>query len=97
MRKTKLALVLFSAHVLGACSSGQSDTPEDAKGETNIRYVICGTGGYGCFVAARFKDMDGCESHKRWSVMLCDSISEPGKMICTRDTGPQVSSAYCTL
>jgi hypothetical protein len=91
----RLMLLAIGSLAMFGCAPEYADTPQAAKGETNIRYVICG--GIGCFVAARFKDMDGCERHKQWSEMLCDSRSEPGKMICTQDTVAQVSSAYCTL
>lgn len=76
--------------------SNESATPATAKGETPVRYVICDLGGTGCFVPARFKDMDGCESHKKWSEMLCDSRSTPGEMHCQEDHNP-LSVAYCTL
>lgn len=96
-RNVIIGILGIGLQLLGGCDSQLSSTPETAEGETHIRYVICGTGGYGCFVAARFKDIDSCERHKRWSEMLCDTQSERGKMICTQDTSTQVSSSYCTL
>jgi hypothetical protein len=94
---TRFVLWILAALWVVGCGNGHSDSPETAKGDTRIRYVICSMGGTGCFVAARFKDIDGCESHKKWAEMLCDSQSNPGKMVCTRDTGTAVSVSYCTL
>jgi len=78
----KRFLLPIGSLLISGCAPEHADTPQAAKGETNIRYVICGE--IGCFVAARFKDIDGCERHKQWSEMLCDSRSEPGKMIARR-------------
>lgn len=77
------------------CSNGNSDV-KNAKGETPVKYVICGSGESNCFVAARFSDIDGCESHKNLSVMLCDSKSNPRVVTCTTSS-EQVAVAYCTL
>lgn len=70
---------------------------QGAKGDTPAKYVICGVGESNCFVAARFKDLAACESHKNWSAMLCDSKSRPGEMLCRKDPGPTIGVAYCTL
>ena len=87
---------LISAALVG-CTADQShrDKPETARGETPIRHVICSSGGGSCFVAARFNDFDSCESHKRWSGMLCDSKSDPDKMVCTPGDD-SIAVAYCT-
>ena len=77
------------------CSDGNLDV-KSAKGETPVKYVICGPGESNCFVAARFSDFDGCDSHKNWSDMLCDSKSNPRVMTCTTNS-EQVAVAYCTL
>jgi hypothetical protein len=90
-----LIFVFLGMILLAACDSGQSDV-RSASGKTPIRYVICGIGETNCFVAARFKDLDACESHKKWSDMLCDSKSTPGEMHCRTDTGPTVATSYCT-
>jgi hypothetical protein len=89
------SLIIMVIALLGC--GGHSDSPETAKGETKIRYVICRAGGTDCFVAARFKDMDSCESHKQLDEMLCDRRSDPGKIICKKDTDQNVAVAYCTL
>lgn len=81
---------------LTACDSGHTGV-QGAEGTTQVKYVICGSGEQNCFVAARFKDMDGCQSHKDWSVMLCDSKSKPGEMYCRKDPGPMIGTAYCTF
>jgi hypothetical protein len=82
--------VAATALFLPACTGENSGSVQDAEGETTVRYVICGAGETNCFVAARFKDFDGCESHKRWSEMLCDSKSQPEKLICEKDNGTQM-------
>lgn len=88
-----LALAIF----LAGCGSGNTEGVKGAKGETPVRYVICGSGESKCFVSARFKDLDGCERHKKWSEMLCDNRSNSAKMICEKDNGPQIAFSYCTL
>jgi hypothetical protein len=95
MNKNILALLLIGC--LTSCGGGSVDGVNGAKGDTPVKYVICGAGESNCFVAARFKDLDGCESHKSWAEMLCDKQSHPGKMICEKDNGPQVAFSYCTL
>lgn len=92
-----LLSTIVAAVILIGCSDRTADGVKNAKGQTPVKYVICSPGETLCFVSARFKDLDSCESHKEWSVMLCDKRSTPGKMICTQDTGAQISSAYCTL
>ena len=66
-----------------------------AKGDTPAKYVICSAGETNCFVAARFKDLDACERHKKWADMLCDSISTPGLMTCRTPPEPSIGNAYC--
>ncbi len=95
MNRSFLAVAL-TVLLLSACTGEDAGGVKDAKGETTVRYVICGAGETNCFVSARFKDLDGCESHKRWSEMLCDSRSQPGKMICEKDSGTQIAFSYCT-
>ena len=68
-----------------------------ATGDTPVKYVICGVGETNCSIAARFKDLDSCQSHKNWADMLCDSKSKPGEMVCRKDPGPNIGVAYCTL
>lgn len=94
--KLHLLLALLIVMLVG-CTADQSDRdrPETAQGETPIRYVICDPGGGNCFVSARFADFDSCESHKKWSEMLCDSRSDPGKMTCTPGDD-SIAVAYCT-
>ena len=86
---------MFFILLLIACGQGGSGV-NGAKGDTPVRYVICGAGESNCFVAARFKDLDACQSHKSWADMLCDSISTPGAMTCRKDPGPSIGVSYCT-
>src|SRR5690606_4798943 len=90
-------LMLFWMSLFAGCSYDQShrDKPETAQGETPIRYVICSSEGGSCFVSARFKDFDSCESHKQWSGMLCDTKPDSGKMECTPGDD-SIAVAYCT-
>lgn len=83
--------------LITACTGESQNGVQGAKGETPIRYVVCSTGETNCFVAARFKNIESCERHKSWSEMLCDSRTQPGKMICEKDNGQQVTHSYCTL
>jgi len=92
----KRLATLIALVALQGCDVSNSGV-KGANGETPVRYVICGVGETNCFVLARFKDLDSCESHKQWADMLCDRASEPGKMTCTTDTSPQIAIAYCTL
>lgn len=91
-----ITIVLTLLHLAG-CENSSSSGVKNASGETPINYVICSLGETNCFVAARFKDLDGCQSHKDWADMLCDKLSTPGKMTCTQDNGPKIGVAYCTL
>lgn len=92
-------LAVIGALALAGCDQlNQNDrTLGGANGETPVRYVICSVGDTNCFVAARFKDFHGCESHDRWASMLCDSASTPGKMVCEEDKGRQIAVTHCTL
>lgn len=90
--RVALGFQLFSLTIiLAACGNEKlARTPQDARGETPIRYIVCGRSG--CFVAARFMDMDGCESHRKWADMLC--TSDPQQMTCVAPS--RVGSAYCS-
>lgn len=83
--------------LLLGCGGGLDGGVKGAKGDTPARYVICGQGETVCFVAARFKDLDSCQTHKNWAEMLCDSLSTPGTMVCRKDTQTQIAVTYCTL
>ena len=93
----KIILLLTLITFLIGCSSDKTEGVKEAEGETPVKNVICGAGESNCFVAARFKDLDGCESYKRWAEMLCDTQSNPEKIICEKDHGTKITYAYCTL
>lgn len=93
----KYITVLLTLLLLASCENSSSNGVKNASGETPVKYVICSQGETNCFVAARFKDLDGCQSHKDWADMLCDKLSTPGKVTCTQDNGPKIGVAYCTL
>jgi hypothetical protein len=92
----KVRLILAMLLPIVGCSDNDAGIA-GAKDKTPVRYVICGHGESNCFVSARFKDMGGCENHKAWSEMLCDSQSTPGVMICKKDVGPAIATSHCTL
>jgi len=92
----KYIAIVFILLLLIGCESSSSSTVENASGETQVKYIICSEGGTGCFVAARFKDLDGCESHKDWADMLCKKMSTPGVVTCTPNND-SFASAYCTF
>lgn len=94
MKKT--IFLLFLITLLVSCNSNKTEGVKEAEGETPVKNVICGAGESHCFVAARFKDLDGCESYKRWAEMLCDTQSNPEKMVCEKDYGTKITYAYCT-
>ena len=93
--------ILIAAAMCGiavaACEKTEgTDGPLGANDPTPIRDVICSNDGTYCFVAARFKNMDGCWSHDKWASMLCDSVSKPGQMICEDDKRKRESPvSYC--
>lgn len=89
------SVTIFALAACSPSSHAPTDTPQAATGDTPIRYVICASDGTHCFVAARFNDFDGCESHKKWSGMLCDSNTVPGQMDCREDR-EKLATAYCT-
>lgn len=93
MEKLLLIALLF----LASCNGTQTNGVDGAKGDTPVKLILCGAGQSNCFILARFKDLNGCESHKKWGEMLCDSVSNPEKMICEKDTGAKITYAYCTL
>jgi hypothetical protein len=92
----KIRLILAMLLPIVGCADKDAGVA-GAKDQTPVRYVICGFGESNCFVSARFKDMSGCESHKTWSEMLCDSQSTPGAMVCKKDAGSQIATSHCTL
>ena len=47
-----------------------------------VEFQICDLDYTNCSVSARFTTMSSCKAHENWSGMLCDSVSEPGMMIC---------------
>lgn len=92
----KRMLVIFAVMFLQGCGDS-SKGAKDAKGETPVKYVICGLGESNCFVAARFDNLSACEGHKEFAEMLCDSQTDPTKMTCTKDTKPSTAVVYCTF
>lgn len=93
----KLLSLLVAAAMLTACGANDSANVQNAKGETPAKYIICDQSESNCFVAARFKDLQACQSHKEWADMLCDKKTSPSVMVCKEDTGVPIGTAYCTL
>ena len=97
-----LSVLLLSCSVLliacdGTANSPSGDTPQTAKGETPVRYIVCSAGDTDCFVVARFKDMNTCDDYREQNSMLCDRISTAGQITCRKDTSPRIGAGYCTL
>ena len=90
------SLLILAAFTLTACNTADGGV-NGAQGDTPAKYVICSAGEQNCFISARFKDLDSCQSHKNWSEMLCDSRTQPGVMLCRKDSAPSIAVAYCTL
>lgn len=93
---TRKLYALMTPLLLLGCG-GTNSGVENAKGETPVKFVICSQDERQCLVAARFTNLDGCERHKHWAEMLCDSKSEPGKMVCTSNKEASIAVSYCTL
>ena len=79
---------------LAACNPSGGGV-KGATGDTPVKFVICRVAESNCFVAARFKEFDDCQSHKTWGDMLCDTRSKPNEMIC-RTTRPTIAFSNCT-
>jgi hypothetical protein len=95
---TRIYILLTLSVLLDGCDMASKGGVQDAKGDTAVKYVLCDSAEKNCFVDARFKDMGGCESHKAWADMLCDSRTVPGKMICS--SGADIVGkygSYCTF
>lgn len=90
-----ISTICLAALLFSGCNSSDEGV-KGAKGETPVKYVICGAAESNCFVAARFKDLDACQSHKDWADMLCDSRSQPEVMTCKKDLAASVATTYCT-
>lgn len=88
---------VFILLLLVGCESSTSSEVKSASGETPVKYVICSQGEFNCFVTARFKDLNKCQSYKDWADMLCDKIFTPSKMTCVQDNGPKIGVTYCTM
>jgi hypothetical protein len=97
MGTSRLIIAAIFALLVIPWSEAIADGVVDADGETPVRYVICGLGESNCFVSARFRDFEDCERHKELGVMYCNSVSNPGTVICKK-TPPdtQLAKGYCT-
>jgi hypothetical protein len=91
-RRATSLLIVFAA---SSCN-GHSARPEDARGDTPVRFVNCDAAGSDCFVTARFADLDGCERYKTFSDAYCDSMSTPGRILCDNTRSHlSTAKAYC--
>jgi hypothetical protein len=82
------------AALFGACAK-HAERPQDASGDTPVKFVNCDGTGRECFVTARFDDLDSCERYDRFSSAYCDSVSMPGKIICDTTRASAMSKGYC--
>ena len=94
----QLPILFFTFIFVSACSQNdgnESADPSNAKGDTNVRHIICNVGDTDCFVSARFDSFASCEYYKKFSSMLCDSVSHPEQMLCKTNPNP-AAVGYCT-
>jgi hypothetical protein len=91
--RSRLALALLVATAAG-CDDGRG-SPATAKGDTTVRFVICGAGDRDCLVSARFGNFESCEEYKKFANMLCNSRT-PGRMTCQAPDPPSLVTSYCT-
>jgi hypothetical protein len=90
--KAVLAAVLAS-FALTSCDANGSKKPEDARGDTNVRFIVCIT--TGCYVTARFKHLDSCLRFKQLDALKCRETDRPGELVCRESADPS-GPTYCT-
>jgi hypothetical protein len=95
MRSTLCCLAVIGLATLAACGNSSSDTPQTAKGETPVRFLICDFGDRHCSVVARFNDLASCKTYDQFANMLCDRQSVQGQIICKENTGGTSVVSYC--
>lgn len=88
-----VSLPFLSVALAGCSPSGNKEQFDDRP--TPTKYVVCSPGYTDCFLVARFADRSTCERYKEINGKLCDSISFPGKTVCTDPTTTS-AEAYCT-
>jgi hypothetical protein len=99
-RMERTSIAILAILLIGSCHCSKTKDaprPQDAKGETPIRYVICSGVGDDCFVEARFANLDACKIHKKRQAAACaDDPRHPGRVTC--DPNPQpitATTSYC--
>jgi hypothetical protein len=92
----KYLIVSFFLFLFLGCDNKYSTDVNHANGETPVKNVLC-SDGIGCYVSARFRDIDSCETYKEWAEMVCDKTLNPGKMSCQQIGGVKIVKTYCTL
>jgi len=97
MRSVAMACGIGLCAALFQTGCESETTPQTAKGDTPIRYVICNSHGTNCFVSARFSDLKNCELHKEVNGALCDRTSSKGRIVCNTAHRSELTSSYCTL
>ena len=100
MTSSRLTVLLLSLAFAG-CSLGrppaEANSPQEARGETRVRYVICAEEDRNCFVAARFIDAKSCEMHRKFWSMECQGVDREDGFTCRPSTETATSGAYCVL
>lgn len=61
------------------CLNGCTKTSDEFK----AKLYTCNTSDNVCTFEAKFKTMDLCNFVRQYEDALCDTVSEPGKAICT--------------
>lgn len=91
---SQFIVVVVACLLAAACRSREG--PENAQGSTPVRYVVCKIGGTSCFVQARFRTLEDCESARQLLDAACDRVSEPGRIICDERLPSLSAESYCT-
>lgn len=60
----------------------------------SVEYTICSSGYKDCFVSAKYKDINDCESVREMGNWRCDSLTDPNNVICKPAVDSLVVS-YC--
>jgi hypothetical protein len=93
-RTTRFVVLCLGGVAFACAPSGGTGTPQGAKGDTPIRYIICGVMHEDCRVYARFDDLSSCKDHEKFSSALCESKGPPGTIVCDT-TVESVIQSYC--
>ncbi len=61
---------------------------------TPVKFEACDASGKRCVVEARFDSFEACQKHRTFVNALCDSVSDPGTIVCRTCPG---QAEGCTI